>query len=227
METPAPSPQAVAFADLAGYTALTEAHGDADAVALVARFFALVGARAGAGTRLVKTLGDAALLTSPTAAALLHAVTSLRGEVAEERDFPLLSVGMDAGPIVVRDGDVFGSTVNRAARLTALAAPGELLASRAFVDGLPRGSQGAFVGIGEPVLRNIAEPVAVFRLEAAPTGPVVVDPVCRMRVRVGAAAATRRRNGTEHHFCSRACAALFDDRIDQDGTDVPVAKDQR
>lgn len=60
---------AVSFADLAGFTALTEAHGDVIAADIAERFVAVAESVMDTGDRLVKAIGDAVLLTSVDAAA--------------------------------------------------------------------------------------------------------------------------------------------------------------
>ena len=77
------------FVDLAGFTALTEAHGDLDAADLLGRFIGLARASLSAGDELVKSIGDAVMLASPgpaaAAAALAGRLPRLRGSQAHLR----------------------------------------------------------------------------------------------------------------------------------------------
>lgn len=63
----------VAFVDLAGFTAMTDTHGDEEAATLAERFAALARLSLGPGERLVKTIGDAVMLDAPNPAAGVEA----------------------------------------------------------------------------------------------------------------------------------------------------------
>lgn len=117
---------AVLFADLTGFRAFTENHGDEAAAEAATRFVALVRAALACGSRLVKTLGDGVLVVSPDAAAARMTASRIRGDVAADEILPPVHVGLCAGPVVWRGGDVFGATVNEAARLADMAGPWEI-----------------------------------------------------------------------------------------------------
>ena len=115
----------VGFADIVGYTPLGEQL-DASALdALLRRFEAGVARTATSeGARVVKLLGDEAMFVvgSPAEAAAIACA------LVSAPDLPELRVGLATGAVLTRGGDVFGSTVNLAARLVELAAPGQVLA---------------------------------------------------------------------------------------------------
>ena len=118
------------FADLSGFTALTEAHGDEQAADLSAAFFAE--ARALLPThhaQEVKTLGDAMIIRCESAADAIGLAQRLVREVGARHGFPSVRVGMHSGRAVERDGDWFGAAVNLAARVSGAAAGGEVLMS--------------------------------------------------------------------------------------------------
>src|SRR5688572_31417147 len=109
---PAPSRRIVAtfgFIDLAGFTAHTEEHGDEDAADLATRFFEITRAALGPNDRLVKTIGDAVLVTAPDPESGLALVERLLTDVAAEPRFPALHAGLHHGPAVERGGDGFGA----------------------------------------------------------------------------------------------------------------------
>jgi len=109
------------FADLAGFTALTEAHGDIAAADLALRFEQLSrDALCERGT-LVKTIGDAVLVATLDPVAALNFACKLDDAVRNEVDFPLIRVGLHHGDAVRRGEDWFGTAVNTAARVAALA----------------------------------------------------------------------------------------------------------
>ena len=109
------SDRAVMFADLAGFTALTEAHGDEDAVAVTFRFTALGNDVLVGTTRIVKTIGDAIMFTADSIGDAVDTGLALLTVVDAEPSFPGVRIGIHAGEMVERDGDVFGATVNLAA----------------------------------------------------------------------------------------------------------------
>jgi class 3 adenylate cyclase/YHS domain-containing protein len=197
------------FVDLAGFTALTEAQGDEDAADVATRFADMTRAALGPGDRLVKTIGDAVLVTSRDPAAGVALIERLLTDAAAEPGFPTLRAGLHHGEAVWREGDVFGAAVNLAARVASEAHGGEVLgtepiAAAARESGIP------VAELGSVLLKNVYAPIALYSL-----GLVVgatetpVDPVCRTPVDRRAAAGRLRHHGTEYWFCSLTCAAAF------------------
>ena len=110
----------IAFVDLAGFTALTEVHGDNAAVDVLDTFNAAVRTAVGdSGAELVKTIGDAVMLAALTPAAGLVAVRQVFDACYATDAFPEPRGGLHHGPVVAKDGDYFGATVNLAARARA------------------------------------------------------------------------------------------------------------
>jgi len=161
------APPAVVFADLSGYTRLTEEHGDEAALRVASslqRRAEDVASRNGG--RLVKLLGDGAMLyfSDPGrgVAAALELVRALANDLGLEAH-----AGVHAGPVIERDRDLFGRTVNLASRIAGTAGPGEVMVSEAVVrvvgnDGL------RFEPVEEAALKGFDEPVPLFRLTAGP-----------------------------------------------------------
>lgn len=123
---------AVLFADVAGSTALYEVLGDERAFALVERCLAAMGdCTAEAGGRVVKTIGDAVMSVFPSADAAAGAAIAMQERVdrmgPQEGVRLRLRIGFHFGPVVERDGDVFGDTVNLASRLGDLASKGQVV----------------------------------------------------------------------------------------------------
>ena len=117
---------AVLFADLCGYEILTEARGDSAAADVATRFAGLARAALSGGARLLKTLGDGVLIVAPDPAAARTTANCLRELVRRDADLPPVRVGVCDGTVVWRDGDVYGATVNQAARLADAAHPWEI-----------------------------------------------------------------------------------------------------
>ena len=153
-------PTAVAFVDLTGYTTLTERLGDEAAATAAVRLSALANecARTSDG-RVVKLLGDGVLLRFDDPQTAVDAVLSLLTEI-EAAGLPTGHAGIAAGRIVQRDGDIYGRTVNLAARISAHAASGQL-----FVDdevAAVLGDRPGLTAVGSVVLKGIAEPVVLW-----------------------------------------------------------------
>jgi adenylate cyclase len=202
---------AVVFADLAGYTALTEAHGDDGAADVALRFFELATARLSGDARIVKTIGDAVMVVTTDAHRGLEIGLALLRAVEVEPHFPGVRVGLHYGPVVERSGDVFGATVNVAARLTAHAHVGQLLTSAAIASQVAQHTHLTTVALGATWLKNVAEPIEVYSIsDHGPTPTTqVLDPVCRMYVDADAAPARLPWDGRAWYFCSFDCAHAF------------------
>lgn len=117
---------AALFADVSGSTRLYETVGDADALATIGRCLTLVGAACeGHGGRIVKTIGDEVMAVFGTADQAATAAAEMQARISELPPVGkirlAIRVGFHVGPAIERDGDVFGDSVNVAARMVALA----------------------------------------------------------------------------------------------------------
>jgi adenylate cyclase len=120
------------FADLVGYTALTEQRGD-DAAARVAREFWRAMSALSREHRAwqVKSMGDAAMIWAPDATQAVLLAARAVDEVGTRADLLPVRVGVHTGPAVMRGGDWYGGAVNLAARLAGAAEPNQALISGA------------------------------------------------------------------------------------------------
>lgn len=162
---------AVGFADLVGFTRLSRQITERELAALVDRFEGRsADVVTSSGGRVVKTLGDSVLFVSSKAHETAEIGLRLIETHANVRSMPQLRVGLAAGPVIWRMGDVFGTTVNLASRLTALAHPGTILADPEMADQLE--GDRAFElrpvnrlsvrGLGELAPFTIARPAPAF-----------------------------------------------------------------
>lgn len=200
------------FADLAGFTALTEAHGDERATDVAVGFFDEVAKllpdhRA----QRVKTIGDALMVRGEDAGECVCLALRIANEIGAQHGFPMVRVGLNTGPAVERDGDWFGGTVNLAARVTSLAAGGEILAPEATrqAAGTPPGVE--WQARGARAFKNVAQQVSIFAAlssDRSTTG-MVVDPVCRMCLEPANAVGQLTHEGASYHFCSLRCVSAF------------------
>jgi adenylate cyclase len=207
--------QTFLFADLAGFTAMTEAHGDEVAADAVGDFCRGV-------RRLlpefeaeeIKSIGDAVMVRVPEASPAVELAVRLIGEVGTRHGSLAVRVGAHTGPAVHREGDWFGAAVNLAARVAGAAERGELLMTEATRTAAA-GALTAYQVEQRPdqTFKNIAQPVTLYALTLASQPRVAnlpSDPVCRMAVDPGEAEERRTRDGVEILFCSAECAAVFD-----------------
>jgi adenylate cyclase len=149
----------IAFADLAGYTRLTEEVGDEEAVSTVERFVEHVERTLPDDARIIKTIGDEVMVVGSDAAALLDwAVAFQRQSTEGPRPHP--RIGLHYGETLYRDGDYYGREVNQASRVAARAAAGEVLVTRPVVDQAPPGL--TFQRIGEVRLKGFANTTEIF-----------------------------------------------------------------
>jgi len=153
---------AVAFADLAGYTRMTEEQGDEEAVGAVERFVETIESTLPEDARIIKTIGDGVMVVGHDAGALTAWAVDFQGLSVER---PLPRIGLHCGEALYRDGDYFGRDVNQAARIAARAAGGEVLVTRPVVDSVA--GQLEFERIGEVRLKGFSEVTEVFAARRA------------------------------------------------------------
>ncbi len=151
---------AIAFADLAGYTKLTEEQGEAQAVSAVERFVETVEQTLPIDARVIKTLGDEVMVVGADAGALTSWAVALAAQLPAGSPPP--RIGIHSGAALYRDGDYYGREVNRAARVVARASGGEVLVTRPVVDAASRQDGLEFELIGEVVLKGFNEPTELF-----------------------------------------------------------------
>ncbi|HET7727829.1 MAG TPA: adenylate/guanylate cyclase domain-containing protein [Candidatus Limnocylindrales bacterium] len=159
----APDAPAIAFVDLTGFTRLSQQLGDEAAarMSLALGDLARAAAERRAG-RVVKLLGDGVLLRFTSADDAVRATLDLLAALPGA-GLPTGHAGIHAGSIVERDGDVFGRSVNLAARLSDAAPDGEVYVSGAVSDALGAQDDVALEAIGEVSLEGIGQ-VSVLRV---------------------------------------------------------------
>jgi adenylate cyclase len=159
----------ICFADLVGFTRLGEEVAPDELGRLAVRLEALAGDVAEPPVRLVKTIGDAAMLASPEPEPLLGAALRLIDAAdAEGEEFPQLRAGAAIGQALPRAGDWFGRPVNLASRITSVARPGSLLVERELRESVADGYRWSFAG--ERKLKGIRGAVPLFRARRADGG---------------------------------------------------------
>ncbi len=155
------------FADLVGFTALTELEGDGRAVEVALELQSEVGRLlASHGAEQIKTIGDGLMLRCSDPKDAVRLGLRLVSELERKPGFPLVRVGIHTGPAAAVDGDWYGRTVNVAARLCTVAPGGEVMVSDAT-----RAAAGCMVDVEYGArelhwLRNVTEPIGTYLLNA-------------------------------------------------------------
>lgn len=196
----------VAFVDLAGFSAIADVYGDASAIAVLGRFEELVRQALDGLGPPIKWIGDEAMFGFPDPATALAVLGRLLPSCRSEPRIPLTRTGLHHGPVLRRSNDLFGSTVNIAARIAALASPGQMLATGPIAT-IAAASGIVAQDLGKVALRSIADHLPLYAIELAPAlDPAWIDPVCKMHAPF---AAYRRTTPTEPWFCSALCAEAY------------------
>lgn len=208
------------FADLAGFTALTEAHGDEHAADMAADFYGRVRQLLeDCAGQEIKQLGDAMMLRLDDPLAAVGLAARIVSEATDRHGALGVRVGMHTGPAVERNGDWFGSTVNLAARVSGRALGGEVLLTGATKEAAGDALEDRLLrNRGHQRFKNVGAPVELWALVVEPdhgeTG-LPLDPVCRMAVDPLRSDQRAVHQGVEYHFCSEQCRQRF---VEQPGT---------
>jgi adenylate cyclase len=156
----------VCFVDMVDFTHLGETLDPEALGALTGRFTELAAAAVEPPVRLVKLIGDAAMIVGPEPGAVVEAALELvEAAGAEGEDFPLLRAGIASGEALPRGGDWYGRPVNLASRITAIARPDSLLAEAAVHDALADEYAWSFAGARR--LKGIDGSVKLWRCRRA------------------------------------------------------------
>jgi adenylate cyclase len=159
--------RSVGFADLVSFTSLVRRLSELELARMVQRFEALASDVVAAhGGRVIKTFGDEVLFVAADAAPAAAVALDLVEAMAQDNVLPDVRVGMASGRVISRLGDVFGTTVKRASRLTAVAEPRTVLVDDAIASSLARTSGFEMSALRRRTLRGIG-PVTPWVLRRA------------------------------------------------------------
>jgi adenylate cyclase len=165
---------AIMAADVVGYTRLM----DLDEAGTLARLQALrrevFDPRTKAyGGRIFKTTGDGALAEFPSATDAVQAALDIQRELSvQNQGLPeaqriVLRVGISLGDVIVDGDDLYGNGVNVAARMEALAQPGDICVSANVHEHVAGAVNASFEDLGEQTVKNLPRPVRCYRLATA------------------------------------------------------------
>ncbi len=198
--TDRPEGQVVGFADLVGFTALSQQITAHELATVVDRFEAIAYDAVGQlGGRVIKMIGDEVMFSVPDERSAAEIALALAETYREDDELSDVRVGLAAGPVLVREADVFGPVVNRASRIVNLAFPGTVVCSGELHDALVDDPGFAWRSIGARNLKDIGR-TPLFVLRRADDEPLPRDKrqeaearrAERREARVGELAARRR-----------------------------------
>ena len=159
-----PAPTFV-FADLVGYTRLTDERGDEVAARVAREFRRTMGALSREhGAWQVKSMGDGVMIWAPDPGRAMQLAADAVARVGSRADLLPLRVGVHTGAAVMRGCDWYGSAVNVAARLAAEAAPNEALVSASTREAAGGATTPPLAARREITLRGVARPISAWRL---------------------------------------------------------------
>ncbi len=195
------------MADLTGYTAMTEAHGGASAAQVVRKYIELVDSALVGSCRLFQTIGDQVVILSDSASDMLSTARRLNKLTGDEHHFLSIHAGLHYGPVFIEGNNLFGSTINVAARIMNIAQRGEIVCSQTFIAQLS--GQATAKSIGRYKLKNITDECELFLLNEPVVDHLVIDPVCHMQIDASKSNLFADHNLVTYHFCSAHCLDRF------------------
>jgi adenylate cyclase len=157
------------FADIAGYSLVADQHGDEAAADLALYFLSRASSIAGAhGAELIKSLGDAVMVHTEHSADSIQLALDLVTEFGRDPALPPIHAGVHTGPALRRAGDWWGTTVNVAARVAAVASAGQVLVTEAGRLQAGHIATTRWRGLEPLRLKNIRFPVKVYAASRIP-----------------------------------------------------------
>ncbi|MBX9944867.1 MAG: adenylate/guanylate cyclase domain-containing protein [Reyranella sp.] len=161
---------AILAADIEGYSRLMGTDEEGTLATLSAHRAVTDALIARHGGRICGTAGDSILAEFASVFAAVDCAVDIQRDLASANEaLPedkrmLFRIGINVGDVMVKDGDIFGDGVNIAARLEGLAAAGGICISRGVRDHIRHKVPYGFGDLGEQTVKNIAQPIRVFRL---------------------------------------------------------------
>jgi len=207
---------AILFADLSGYTALTETHGASSAADMIDRFLSIVNSCLVGESVLKESTGDEVMVVSSSADCLLSTAALLMRVIAKEENFLQVHGGLHYGKVLKRNNRYFGAAINLTARIAAKASPGSFWCSFDFIDALSDKTTLNFELKGKHSFKNVNEEKHVAEIVNVSANAFVIDPICRMLI-LDKSNAVQHPEKADFFFCSQACLDSFTACQDTDG----------
>lgn len=200
------------FVDIAGYTALTDSHGELAAADLVDSFNDLIRECVEPYGQIQELIGDCAFLIFQNPLLATKALSALYKQVADRKNFPIVRAGLHHGAALYRGNRYFGSSVNLTARVAAQAMGGQLLCTTYVAKTVMQAGQSDIevTHKGLTSLKSIVQPIDLYEI-VLPTfsHEYAIDPVCKMQVDKRHASGDLHFNKETYWFCSLSCVERF------------------
>ena len=200
------------FVDIAGYTALTDSHGEVAAADLIDDFSELIRLSIKPPGQIQELIGDCAFLIFPDPFIAIDALSNLYKVIANRASFPIVRAGLHHGSALLRENRYFGSTINLAARVAAQAKGGQILGTKQIVEIFSQAGKSDIEVDHQGVfsLKNFPQPVDLYEiLLSGFTHDYAIDPVCKMQVDKRQAVGELHFKGNKYWFCSLSCVERF------------------
>ncbi|UCE51410.1 MAG: adenylate/guanylate cyclase domain-containing protein [Desulfobacterales bacterium] len=181
MNTPKEIHRIFLIADLSGYTALTEAHGNISAAKVVSRYVEMVQEVLDKDARLAEKVGDEVLIVGTNAVSIIQMALNLCDKIENEPNFPSVHVAIHAGSVLKQDGQFFGSTLNVASRVAAYARACQILCTGAVIELITNKDNISYRQLGKVNLKNIIEPISIFEIDPAHVRTIKLKPMSPIR----------------------------------------------
>lgn len=204
---------AILFADLSGYTALTEIHGASSAADLVDKYVEIVEKCLVGDSQLKERTGDEVMIVSSSPDSLLATADMIMKNTTRQEYFLQVHGGLHYGQVLIRNNSFFGSAINITARIAAKASPGTFWCSGDFINALADNTTIKFHSKQKHRFKNVSEEMDIAEVLNVYDQTVFIDPVCRMLIQENSA-------GIQHpeikhsYFCSRTCLDIFNNNPD-------------
>jgi class 3 adenylate cyclase/YHS domain-containing protein len=210
--TPGLEQATVLFVDLASFTPLTATMGDHVAADVLSRFRTTVRSSASEhGGRIVKQIGDAFMLCFAHPTDAIEFGLAMDQFVDTEPQFPALHIGAHYGPVLYRDGDYIGATVNLAARVAAAGAAEQFLITEDLRDAVTNLTGVDFAALPPRRLKGLPEPIRLVqvRRHQRQRADRETDPVCGLLLHPNEVATRATWQGVSYAFCCEICEQAF------------------
>ena len=202
----------ILMADLSGYTALTEVHGDRAAMLVINKFLDIAKKSLAGESRLLERSGDQLVIISEDADDLARTAMALLRNSESESYFLPIHAGLHYGTVFEHNGHFYGSTLNLASRISSRAKGNRILCSGDFIDAMAEPDIFRTVYQGSVNFKNVFEAREIFELQALSSlekFELKIDPICQMQLDEQQLNISYHTGHEDFHFCSEDCKDIF------------------
>ena len=206
---------AILMIDLSRCTALTEVHYGFSTSSTVDEFEKIAALSLIGDSKIIEKVSDEILisLSIVSSKAIDIALTALKFQKLsrEKSNFSLMHAAMHYGKIIVKEDSLFGSSINKTARILRIAREDEILCSMEFVQMLPKDIKFTVKNRGNVQFGHLLTGTTVYSLKKTKSDDSIIDPVCKMIIASKDIKLRKIHKGTTYYFCSTDCMNLFEE----------------